>query len=281
MSNLAQRLLARWKVARGFSSAAQGARDIAPLFLAGLARQRPFAGSSAYARLGRLLGTRVAPRIRGAGGHRLEFDLQDATDLMIFEEIFLENIYPLERMPFTPDTVVDCGACAGMFTVLAHSRYPGARFHVFEPNPSNLKRLNRNLSLNSIRASIHAAAVAEQAGKARFSGEGFGGHLDPTCDHTTTFEVEVVALPDFLRGLQSLQLLLKIDIEGAEKALLPLLGPVLPPATVLFLETHHPEPIWRAYLQPLLSAGFRHQEIRRRYDSVNQTEYVEHILLRT
>lgn len=279
MSNLLQRLYARWQMARRFAGAAQHAGDYAPLFLAGLARLRPFAGTSPYARLGRLMGPRVAPRIRAAGGHRLEFDLRDATDLTIFEEIFLDGIYPLERVPFTPDAVVDCGGCAGLFTVLAHSRYPDARFHVFEPNPSNLTRLNRNLSLNVIAATVHAAAVADRAGRARFSGEGFGGHLD-AAGGASTFEVEVVALAGFLRDLPTRRLLLKIDIEGAEADLLPRLGEVLPPATVLFLETHHPDEVWRAYLQPLLAAGFRQEEIRRRHDPVSGTDYVEHILLR-
>lgn len=280
MSDLAQRLLTRWRVARTFAGTAHRVRDIAPLFRAGLARQRPFAGASAYARLGRLLGDRIAPRIRSAGGHRLEFDLQDVTDLMIFEEIFIDGIYPLERLPFAPDAVVDCGACAGFFTVLAHSRWPAAGYHVFEPNPANLTRLRGNLALNAIPATVHAAAVAERAGKARFSGEGFGGHLDES-GGPATFEVEVASLPEFLRTLQSRQLLLKIDIEGAEEALLPVLPPVLPRATALFLETHHAEPVWRAYLAPLLASGFRQEQIRHRHDPATHTDYLEHLLLRT
>jgi FkbM family methyltransferase len=280
MSNPLQRLYTRWQMARRFAGAAHSPRDYAPLFLAGIARLRPFTGSSLYARFGRLLGARIAPLIRGIRAHRLEFDLRDATDLTIFEEIFLDGIYPLERVPFTPDTVVDCGGCAGFFTVLAHSRYPAARYHVFEPNPANLARLNRNLSLNAIPATIHAAAVAQETGRALFSGEGFGGHLDAAGAGTGAFEVEVVALAAFLRDLQPRHLLLKIDIEGAEADLLPRLGEVLPPATVLFLETHHADEIWRAYLQPLLVVGFRQDEIRRRHDPVSGTDYVEHILIR-
>jgi hypothetical protein len=53
---------------------------------------------------------------------------------------------------------------------------------------------------------------------------------------------------------------------------------VLPPATVLFLETHHPEPVWRQYLQPMLAAGFDHRVIRHRHEKEARTDYVEHML---
>ena len=62
MNRFFARLHARWRTAWKFAGAAQRWRDLGPLFLAGLARQRPFAGGSIYARLGRMLGTIVAPR---------------------------------------------------------------------------------------------------------------------------------------------------------------------------------------------------------------------------
>ncbi len=276
--NFLHRLRHRWAVARRFSRAACGWRDIGPLFLAGIARQRPFAGNSAYARLGRMGGPIVKPRV--AGGSRLALDLRDATDLMIFEEIFLDGIYPLDSVPFAPDVVVDCGACAGFFTLLVHARHAASQFHLFEPNPVNLTRLRHNLALNAIDATVHAAAVGIAAGTARFCGEGFGGHLAGR-DTAKSIEVVVVDLARFLRETRPQRLLLKIDIEGAEATLLPTLESVLPPTTALFLETHQPEAVWRGYLQPLLNAGFRHHEIRRRHDSAAGTDYVEHVLLRT
>ncbi len=88
----------------------------------------------------------------------------------------------------------------------------------------------------------------------------------------------MVDLIQFLREVRPQRLLLKIDIEGTEASLLSKLPSVLPPATVLFLETHHPEPVWRQYLQPMLAAGFDHRVIRHRHEKEARTDYVEHML---
>lgn len=279
MSSVFDRLRHRWTTALRFAGSAQGWRDYASLFLAGIAREQPFHGTSGYARLGRILATNVAPRIAAANGSRLALDLRNATDLMVFEEIFLDRIYPLDRVPFTPDTVVDCGACAGFFTVLAHARYPKARYHMFEPNPRNIERLRHNLALNDLHAEVHANAVGSADGEAFFAGDGFGGHLvaGVTPDNV---KVRVESLPGVLHQLGPVHLLLKIDIEGAEADLLPVIGPSLPRSTAIFLETHHADAVRRAYLQPLLDAGFRHQVIRQRHDATIHVDYVEQMLLR-
>ncbi|HKB58165.1 MAG TPA: FkbM family methyltransferase [Lacunisphaera sp.] len=279
MSSLSHRLGQRWRIAATFAAAGSGWTDRLRLRWAGLARMRPFAGGSLYARMGRLIGREVEPRLRGAGDAHVHLDLTALTDLMILEEIFLDGIYPLEEVPFTPGLVVDCGACAGLFTLLAHGRFPSAQLHLFEPEPANLARLRRNLALNHLPAVVHAAAVGLRTGRASFSGQGFGGHLT-TAATPEAIEVEVADLPAFLRANPGQNLLLKIDIEGAEADLLPGLAPVLPPCTALFLETHQAESCWQEFIQPLLQAGFTRREIRRRPGEAAGIEYVEHLLLR-
>jgi len=279
VKSLAARLQSRWTTAAAFAATAHAAEDRPALFLAGIARGVPFVGGGFYARLGRLLGAEVSPRVRAAGGSRIGLDLRDAGDLMVFEEIFVDLVYPLNLVPFVPDTIVDCGACAGFFTLLAHARFPDARMHAFEPEPKNLERLRRNFALNGLAAEVHAAAVGLADGTASFSGAGFGGHLGAAVQGA--IEVRVAGLPQFLRSCGTQKLLLKMDIEGAEAQLLPAIVPLLPRTTALFLETHHPEEECRRYLQPLLDAGAIHSEIRRRHDAAAQTDYVERLLLRT
>lgn len=279
MIPLHRRVWRRWKMAAAYAATAARWIDRPALFRAGLARLRPFADNSFYARFGRLFGANIAPRLHGAGGARVHLDLTDATDLMIVEEIFIDEVYPLASVPFTPATIIDCGACAGLFTLLAHARYPAAQLHLFEPEPGNLGRLRRNLTTNQTPATIHAAAVGIADGHAFFTGKGFHGHLAASSTNQAV-KIEVIDFVSFVRKTASGPLLLKIDIEGAEAELLPRLVPVLPPHTALFLETHHDEPMWRGYLQPLLSAGFRHTLIRRRPESA-EIEYVEHFLVRT
>lgn len=272
-----RRIAERLRVARRFAAAGTGPMDRVSLFRGGVARHRPFDGPSPYARLGRLGGAVITPRIRQARGQRVQLDLRELTGLILFEEVFLDAIYPLERVNFTPAAIVDCGACEGFFSLLAHARFPGVPCHAFEPQPQNVARLRRNFALNGLTATVHAAAVGVAEGRALFHGEGFGGHL--AAAHTAgASEVRVVNLATFLTGLAAPRLLLKIDIEGAEAELLPALAARLPEHTAIFLETHHPEPVWRSYLEPLRAAGFARCELRRHRDA--GAEYVEHFLLR-
>lgn len=277
MNALVERLGRRWRTAAAFSSIAYGWADRPALFLSGLAREIPFSGSGLYGRLGRFLGQEVRPRVKAAGGNRICLDLRDATDLMILQEIFIDGVYPLEILPFEPDAVVDCGACAGFFTLLAYARFPHARLFAFEPELRNLKRLRRNISLNEVE--VYPAAVGLEDRTARFRGEGFGGHL-ASAPGPDAVDVRMVDFRRFLESCGAKRLLLKMDIEGAEAELLPAIAGLMPHATALYLETHHPESVCRSYMQPLLDEGFSHREIRRRHDVATQTDYVERILLR-
>ncbi|MBA4138077.1 MAG: hypothetical protein C0518_12240 [Opitutus sp.] len=171
------RLNTRLRAAGRFASSGERIRDRWTLFRAGLARYRPFDDHSVYSRLGRLGGLNITPRLRCAGGQRVALNLAEVTDLIVFEELFVEQIYPLGEVPFTPDAIVDVGACAGFFTLLAHARFPAAHCHTFEPQPDNLLRLRTNFALNGLSANVLPCAAGLSSGSARFIGHGFGGHL--------------------------------------------------------------------------------------------------------
>lgn len=274
------RLRRRWSTIRSFAATGQSWRDRCALAVAGFARHRPFGDDSFYARVGRTLFRSVTPKIAPAAGLRLRLDLTDLVDPILYEEIFVDGVYPLERVPFVPDLVIDCGACHGMFTLLARARFPASRLIAFEPEPANFARLQTNLSLNAHGIEAVQAAVGAQDGRLHFCGDGFGGHLLASGDDSG-IEVEVRSLPGMLRSLQSQRLVLKIDIEGAERELLPALAGSLPLQTVIFLETHHNESACAVYLQPCLDAGFHHEIIRRRVPGPGDAgDYVEHLLIR-
>lgn len=262
---------------RAFAATGRSMIDRCELAVAGFARHRPFGDNSLYARTGRALFGDVTPHIAPAAGQRIRPDPTDLVDPMLYEEIIVEGIYPLDRVPFVPDIVVDCGACHGMFSLLARGRFPSARFVAFEPEPANLIRLQDNLSLNPPGIEAVCAAVGATQGRVRFTGGGFGGHLAADGE-AGGIEVEVLALPGYLREAKPQRLVLKIDIEGAERDLLPALTDSLPPDTVIFLETHHDEATCAAYLQPCLAAGFRHEIVRRR--AAGPGDYVERLLIR-
>ena len=270
----------RWNWVRRFTREAHSWRDCPALALAGFVRGRPFEGGTLYARLGRTLARQVTPRIRQAGGARVRLDLTTVTDLMIFEEIFLDQVYPLERVPFTPEVVIDGGACTGCFTLLAHARYPTARLIAIEPEPNNFARLERHLRDNGIAAQCHAAALANAPGKVRFTGSGFGGHVMPPGSTASGIEVQVVSLNELVQAAAPARLLIKLDVEGMEREILPSLAAILPRITALFLETHHPEAECQRYLAPLISSGFAQCIIRSRPAKPPAMAYVERLLVR-
>lgn len=273
------RLHRRWSTMRAFAATGRSWGDGWALAVAGFARHRPFGDNSPYARAGRALFRSVTPRIAPAAGLRMRLDLTDLVDPMLYEEIFVDGIYPLERVPFVPDLVIDCGACHGMFTLLARARFPASRIIAFEPEPANFLRLQANLSLNVPGIEAVQAAVGVQDGRLRFTGTGFGGHL--LAGNEGGIEVEVRSLPALLGTTRSRRLVLKIDIEGAERELFPALAGCLPPQTAIFLETHHDEATCASYLRPCLDAGFRHEIIRRRVPGPGESaEYVERLLIR-
>lgn len=274
-----QRLRRRLRTVLAFAATGQHWNDKCALALAGLARHRPFGDDSPYARLGRMLTPEMAPRVTAAGGQRISIDLGRLAEPMIFEEIFIDRTYPIEKVPFVPDVVIDCGAFCGMFSLLARSRFPTARFIAFEPEPHNFLRLSRNLALNPAGIEAIPAAVGTTDGTVRFSGEGFGGHIS-TGGEDNSIAVRLVSLAKLLRELQPQHLVLKLDVEGAEREILPDILPLLPAQTVIFLETHHEEAECQRYLQPCLAAGFTHQLVRNRLAENEPTLFLERMLVR-
>lgn len=152
---------------------------------------------------------------------------------------------------------LDLGANVGTYTrrLAQHAGH----VHAFEPDPWAFAQLSRNLSDLS-NVTLHNAAVSDRAGYIRL-------HRDPafassperaslgssilskgvTADQDAV-EVECIALQDFVAALDADVTLVKMDIEGAEVAVLNALydAPVLDRIGSIFVETHyhtHPEQI--------------------------------------
>ena len=131
------------------------------------------------------------------------------------------------------DVVLDCGANVGDVTEpLART---GATVHAFEPDPYAFEQLRERVARFD-NVTLHNAAVGATAGRvtlhraANFDDNPKGGSVKSTIvpggrniDMENGIEVEIIALPEFLRALagKSASLaFLKIDIEGAELELL-------------------------------------------------------------
>ena len=165
-----------------------------------------------------------------------------------FREIFIHGDYDFRAGREDP-LILDCGANIGMATLYFMWRYPKAEVHAFEPDPDTFTLLKRNLEANGlVRAHPHQLAVSDRSGRIRF----FRNDADPGCPAMSTVPdrmprnattVDACALSEFLdRELPGREVdLLKLDIEGAEEAVLRELARsgALARVRELVVEYHH------------------------------------------
>jgi FkbM family methyltransferase len=149
----------------------------------------------------------------------------------------------LEKMVAKGSVVLDIGANAGFYTLLA-SVLVGrqGRVFAFEPVPRNLRYLKEHLRINGIaNVSVIEAAVADCAGIAHFD-----AGPNPSMGHLAAdgcLTVRTVSLDEMVGSGELLPPdCMKIDVEGAEasvllgaKSLLAALHPTI------FLATHGKE----------------------------------------
>jgi hypothetical protein len=81
---------------------------------------------------------------------------------------------------------------------------------------------------------------------------------------STAIRVKSVDLADYLAKCGNENLLLKLDVEGAEESLLPKIVNVLPKNTFLFLETHGGKESWDRLSNNLEKHGFATKVTRAR-----------------
>lgn len=161
--------------------------------------------------------------------------------------------------------LIDLGAWIGPISLMAAAR--GARVLAFEPDPRAFELLAANLAANPALAGavrLHNRAAAPEPGRIRLGsprkpGDSMGsilmaGNAAATWEADTLTSGDIAALAD---GAE--RIVLKIDIEGAEYALLPHLAPLLGPRTAAALVAFHP--------RLLQAAGHATAEIERLTDA--------------
>jgi len=122
--------------------------------------------------------------------------------------------------------VLDIGAQSGFYSLLL-SRLVGPEGMVFafEPLPANFRVLEENLRLNSIQnVMIRREAVSDFSGNISFDFPReevslIAGPVLPS-DNLGTFQVPAISLDDFFRQIGQPIQFIKMDVEGAETAVL-------------------------------------------------------------
>jgi FkbM family methyltransferase len=194
-------------------------------------------------------------------------------DIEIFVEIFAPGRMSYEPPPEVaavldargPVRIADLGGNIGLFGLYALSRWPVASLRSYEPDPANAALLRATIAANraGARWELEQVAVSAVDGKARFeTGLLSESRLASGCharhgaaDGGQAATIDVAVLDLFAQPPADL---LKIDIEGAEWAILGDPRLAEHPASAIVLEWHQrlcPGPKARHAARALLEVG--------------------------
>jgi FkbM family methyltransferase len=120
---------------------------------------------------------------------------------------------------------IDVGAHYGFFTLLAATENPALDIIVAEPTPETFTILSQNVQrLGTPGISLHQVAVSNAIGSARYvialSSDNCGFYPHPNAPPLRTTEVETVTVDALLRGREPCPVVVKIDTDGHEIAVL-------------------------------------------------------------
>lgn len=124
------------------------------------------------------------------------------------------------------DVVLDIGANLGAYTLLFGQWVgPAGQVYAFEPAPRTRHGLARHVTLNALdtRVSVRAEAVSGGEGRGHFLAEGERGDNRLVADgmgDTPSIEIATTSIDAFCRRVGRSPSLIKVDVEGAELAVL-------------------------------------------------------------
>lgn len=153
-----------------------------------------------------------------------------------YNEIFIKGIY--EFMTNNPSPVIiDCGANLGLSILYFSKKHPNALIIAFEPDEAVLPFLEKNIQCQNIKnVKLYKKAVwTEETDLEFYTDNGLGGRIGKEYVNKLPKMIKAVRLRDFLN--QNIEML-KIDIEGAEYAVLQDCEDLLCNVNYIFIEYH-------------------------------------------
>jgi FkbM family methyltransferase len=137
-----------------------------------------------------------------------------------FDHIFYKEDYFFRSNKKTP-VIIDCGTNIGMSLVYFKSIFPKARIIAFEPDLSLHKTINSTIQINNFsNVQLRSEAISNKNGETSFFTAGDdSGSLYNQKKGSKPVKVKLYRLKDLLENETNIDCL-KIDIEGAETAVL-------------------------------------------------------------
>jgi FkbM family methyltransferase len=196
-----------------------------------------------------------------------------ASFLDSYKEIFEHEIYRFN--PSSQNQVIlDCGANIGLSVLFFAKNYPNHTIIAFEPDDVIFDILSRNVkTFNLTNVQLHKKAVWNKEEVLEFfTDNGMGARVGYAYENQEPKKVQSVRLKDFLANRIDF---LKIDIEGAEYAVLTDCADALHLANKIFFEYHghHAEPQKLHELLLLLQQNGFHYYIKE--SSTRQRPFVD------
>jgi FkbM family methyltransferase len=190
-----------------------------------------------YSRLASQLGRvprRTECRVRVHGWDLLVPDA--ASFLSTWHELFVKGAYSFAH-PGTAPRILDLGANIGLSVLFFKRMHPDAAIVAFEADPAVFGYLKTNVHGNGFNdvELVPAAAWTENT-RLRFLPDGADGGRLVRGKEERAIEVEAIDLAAFVKGREFD--FLKMDIEGAEAAVLPSCRGLLSRVKRVFVEYH-------------------------------------------
>lgn len=151
-----------------------------------------------------------------------------------FKEIFIEESYQFTSDKKDP-IIIDCGSNIGMSVLYFKSIFPESKITCIEADPAIAKLLTTNLHTNQIKdVEVIAKAAWIHNNGVSFSSEGADGG---SISENSNDNIDSIDFDELLSQYTEIDFV-KIDIEGAEKILVPHCIDNLTKAKNIFLEYH-------------------------------------------
>ena len=181
-------------------------------------------------------------------------------------------------------TVYDVGANIGYVTLLmAHNVGPGGRVFAFEALPSNVERVEKNISLNGLsNVTVVSAAVLDKTAPVTFyvhasvgMGKAAGSAGRPAEQYQSEISVPGISLDEFVYQQGNLApAAVKMDIEGGEVLALPGMHRILQEHhPLMLLELHGPESEKAAW-ETLTTAGYTLRAMAEGYPVISSPDHL-------
>lgn len=162
-------------------------------------------------------------------------------DFFVFYEVLMDGVYdiPADRLPTPPQYILDLGANIGMTALVLGARHPAARLVCVEPDPVNAALLRHNVACLGARCTVVEAAVSGEPGRLRLSTPREHYNISLARGDASGPEVRVMTVDQVLAECSLPHAdLVKMDVEGAERWILPARPAWLRQVRVFLAELH-------------------------------------------